>query len=394
MPCKPQQLKDVCQINPRIDRNRLGLQDNTEVSFVPMEAVNEKYGVIDSKYDRQYWEVKQGYTAFLNSDVLFAKITPCMENGKVALATELTNGVGFGSTEFHVLRAHDDILPMYLYHFVKRETFRRLAKQQMTGAVGQQRVPKQFLENVSISLPPLKEQQRIVELLDRAENIKRLRQHTIQTAQRIAPALFYEMFGNPVKNEKGWEITTLGDAVELIRNGTTAEQNDDGIGISVSRIETISNGEIDFNRVRYVDEIDETKWLLKHGDILFSHINSIPHIGKTALYKEVMPPLIHGMNLLLLRPKQSVVFAEFLFNFIRLPSIQQHFRARANKAVNQASINQTEVKKTIVLLPPMSNQKKFVEKLNELEHVQIQKLQSATKAEQLFSVLSTQLLAA
>ena len=104
MPCKQQHLKDVCQINPRFDRNRLGLQDNTEVSFVPMEAVNEMYGVIDSKSDRQYREVKQGYTAFLNSDVLFAKITPCMENGKVALAADLTNGVGFGSTEFHVLR--------------------------------------------------------------------------------------------------------------------------------------------------------------------------------------------------------------------------------------------------------------------------------------------------
>ena len=244
MPCKPQQLKDVCQINPRFDRNRLGLQDNTEVSFVPMKAVNEMYGVIDSKSDRQYREVKQGYTAFLNSDVLFAKITPCMENGKVALAADLTNGVGFGSTEFHVLRAHDNILPMYLYYFVKREAFRRLAKQQMIGAVGQQRVPKRFLENVSISVPPLKEQKRIVDILDRTENIIRLRQLAIETTQQIASALFYEMFGNPIRNEKGWEVKEIGETCEQNRITYNNERDGQltylGLGDSFDRCKRLS----------------------------------------------------------------------------------------------------------------------------------------------------------
>ena len=324
-------------------------------------------------------------------DVIVSMTRPNLNT--VALINKKYHGA-ICSTGFCVLRPDRRRLhPTYLFYIITRDVFVEQLSRNTSGGL-YPAVSENDVRAMLIPLPPLKEQKRIAEILDRAEYIKRLRRQTIQTAQRIAPALFYEMFGNPVKNEKGWEITTLGDAVELIRNGTTAKQNDDGIGISVSRIETISNGEIDFNRVRYVDEIDETKWLLKQGDILFSHINSTPHIGKSALYKEVMPPLIHGMNLLLLRPKQSVVFAEFLLNIIRLPSTQQHFRTRANKAVNQASINQAEVKKTIVFLPPMSNQIKFVEKLNELEHVQIQKLQSATKAEQLFSALSAQLLAA
>jgi type I restriction enzyme, S subunit len=106
--------------------------------------------------------VKKGYTPFQREDVLFAKITPCMENGKMAVVPELHNGIGFGSTEFHVLRAYEGVGPNFLYYFVSSKSFRYDAEHNMTGAVGQKRVPTPYFEKCSIPLPPTNEQKRIV----------------------------------------------------------------------------------------------------------------------------------------------------------------------------------------------------------------------------------------
>jgi len=107
-------------------------------------------------------EVKKGYTPFREGDVLFAKITPCMENGKMAVVPPLKNGLGFGSTEFHVLRPHNEISAQYIYFFVSSESFRRDAEHNMTGAVGQRRVPTSYLSDQSVPMPPAREQHRIV----------------------------------------------------------------------------------------------------------------------------------------------------------------------------------------------------------------------------------------
>ena len=109
-------LGEVCTINPRLDRLTVP-SPNVPVSFVPMAAVDEFKAEIKEFMVRPYEEVSKGYTAFKKGDVLFAKITPCMENGKVAVVGDLVNGFGFGSTEFHVLRSSDQVLPDYLYHF-------------------------------------------------------------------------------------------------------------------------------------------------------------------------------------------------------------------------------------------------------------------------------------
>ena len=131
------------------------------VSFVPMAAVNEQLGTITHREERPIAAVSKGYTAFEEGDVLFAKITPCMENGKVALARDLTNGIGRGSTEFHILRPSDRVLGEYIYYFVRQPSFRAEAKRNFTGTAGQQRIPKEFLENTLIPFPPLDEQRRI-----------------------------------------------------------------------------------------------------------------------------------------------------------------------------------------------------------------------------------------
>lgn len=153
-------LPEIAEINPTLEKR--DIDDNLLVSFVPMPAVEAETGHIDVSSQREFSEVKKGYTSFREGDVLFAKITPCMENGKMAVVPALQNGIGFGSTEFHVLRVYGDISPKYLYHFVSSKQFRMIAERNMTGAVGQRRVPTGYINESKIPLPPAKDQQRIV----------------------------------------------------------------------------------------------------------------------------------------------------------------------------------------------------------------------------------------
>lgn len=181
-------LGDVCNVNPRAGKIPIA-DEEMLVSFVPMAAVDERIGAITAHENRVLSGVSKGFTAFQNGDVLFAKITPCMENGKAALACGLTNGIGRGSTEFHVIRPGSRILGEYIYHFVRQPLFREHAKRHFTGTAGQQRVPKSFLENALIPLPPLEEQRRIVDILNRASRIERLHLRAADAAATLSASL-------------------------------------------------------------------------------------------------------------------------------------------------------------------------------------------------------------
>jgi type I restriction enzyme S subunit len=131
-----------------------------------MTAVEELSGRMNASTPRSWSEVKRGFTRFQDGDIVFAKITPSMENGKVALAANLFNGVAAGTTEFHVFRPQSGLTGRYLLHYLLQETFRRRARARMTGTAGQLRVPTQFLEEETLPLAPEPEQQRIVEAID------------------------------------------------------------------------------------------------------------------------------------------------------------------------------------------------------------------------------------
>lgn len=158
-------LPEAVEINPRTDRSQLG--DDTPVSFVPMAAVGAANGHIDVSAVRPYRDVRKGYTLFRDGDILFAKVTPCMENGKMAVARHLEGGLGFGSTEFHVLRPRDGVDSLYVYYYVSSEPFRKEAARHMTGAVGLRRVPTAFLEGAGIPLPDIDVQRRTVAEIER-----------------------------------------------------------------------------------------------------------------------------------------------------------------------------------------------------------------------------------
>jgi type I restriction enzyme S subunit len=134
----------ICILNPkRIE----GLEDAVPVSFVGMAEISEESPELTTMKTRKYSEVKKGYTSFGDGDVLFAKITPCMENGKAAVAKKPTNGAGFGTTELIVLRPLGDIPSNYIYHYIHQPSFRREAKEAFTGSAGQQRVPARFVSD-------------------------------------------------------------------------------------------------------------------------------------------------------------------------------------------------------------------------------------------------------
>ncbi len=145
-------LGKCCELNPR---RAQGIDDALEVSFLAMPSVSED-GHMDTKVIRPYSEVKKGFTYFAEKDVLFAKITPCMENGKGAVAESLSNGIGAGSTEFHVLRPiPQKSNPYWLYIITMFEAFRINARKVMTGTGGQLRVPISYLKDYPITLPPI-----------------------------------------------------------------------------------------------------------------------------------------------------------------------------------------------------------------------------------------------
>ena len=170
-------LGDCCELNPR--RPNLSLKDTDKVSFVPMPSVSEN-GCLQDVTDEEYGKVKKGFTYFENGDVLFAKITPCMENGKGAIAEGLTNNIGMGSTEFHVLRPIEELSsPYWLLALTRLQIFRERARKNMTGTGGQKRVPANYLENFMVGLPPIEEQSRFENIYKQADKSGSVLQYMI-----------------------------------------------------------------------------------------------------------------------------------------------------------------------------------------------------------------------
>lgn len=170
-------IKRIAKISPKVDLSNYKLDE--KVTFLPMEKVSSN-GDIDCEILKPIREVKQGFTAFKKNDVILAKITPCFENGKGALLDKLETEIGYGSTEFHVLRASKRIKAYYLYLITHSSNFLTLGEAMMTGSAGQKRVPTDFVANYQFPLPPMSEQQQIIEYV---ENLNRKISDTIQSYQ-------------------------------------------------------------------------------------------------------------------------------------------------------------------------------------------------------------------
>ncbi len=196
---KWEKLSVVCFLNPRRDRS-VPRDGNALTSFVPMEAIDERKGMVATVITRKYSEVSKGYTFFANGDVLFAKITPCMQNGKSAIAENLIDGIGFGSTEFHVFRPKEGTLKEWIYYFVRTPEFRKRAEEHFTGSAGQQRVPTDFLEEALIPVPPrMDDQIRIIaKLKQKVNELEKMSDVVVKKLEAIKAmqgAILQDVFG-------------------------------------------------------------------------------------------------------------------------------------------------------------------------------------------------------
>ncbi len=360
-------LGEMCEVNPRA--RRTGYPGDMVVSFVPMAAVDGRLGAITVREERPFAEVSKGFTSFEEGDVLFAKITPCMENGKAALARNLTNGVGRGSTEFYVLRPNDRVLGEYIYHFVRQTRFREEAKRSFTGTVGQQRVPKSFMENASVPLPPLAEQRRIVGVLNRAARIERLRAQAADRLHAFAPALFVKMFGDPEENPKGWPIVRLRDVATVLA-GDPAPQEPGAFaarGPLFVRMQDVGRGHVNPTLSVSKDHIDPD-WLSENrlrlfpkGSILIPKSGASVNLNHRAMLATEAHVVSH---LAVLIPNRSRIFPGYLFWW----SVHYDPRKKA-QTTSLPSLKIATLKEADIPIPPLNKQRNFMRFLNWIDRM-------------------------
>ena len=313
----------------------------TDVSFIPMTKVGE-HGEFDASEIKNYSEVKKGFTNFQNGDILFAKITPCMENGKGAIAHNMKNGIGFGSTEFHVLRPDTDkITSEWLYYLTTWKTFRKEAERNMTGSAGQKRVPKTFLENYVVNLPDIDTQKSENKILRKVDDLIFLRKQQLAKLDELVKARFVEMFGEPIGNPMGWKrvrFDSISENLDSKRVPVTESDRKDGVYpyYGASGIVDWINDYIFDEDILLVSE-DGANLLMRSTPIAFSVS------GKSWVNNHAHVVRFHDFA--------TQKFIEVYFSLI---DISEYITGTAQPKLNQAKLNTM-----LFCWPPLSLQKQF-----------------------------------
>lgn len=246
-----------------------------------MSAVDERSGSIARPEVRPFAEVQRGYTYFEEGDVLFAKITPCMQNGKHVVARNLDGGFGFGTTEFHVLRPGAEVISEWIYHFLRQSRVLQAATEYFTGAVGQQRLPLSYLENLTIPLAPRHEQERIVAMLaDQLAVVERARAATdaqLDAANTLPAAYLREMFDSP--EAKQWPKTRLGEVIRQRQEVVHPHDKPSGRAtfVGLEHIEPATGRRIGSLDVE-MSELTGRKPRFCKGDIVYGYLR--PYLNK------------------------------------------------------------------------------------------------------------------
>ena len=278
-------------------------------------------------------------------DILISNIRPYLK--KVWKAT--FNG-GCSSDVF-VLKANDNIESDYLHYVIANDKFINFV---MSGAKGVKmpRGDKKQMKTYSLSLPQIQEQKKIGKMLSLLDERIATQHKIIDKLQSLIKGINRKVFDGVGLSYK------LSDAC-VIKSGYSGTQLVKKEGLKVSRIETISGHRINLERIGYVKPFKNSEdYKLRIGDILFSNINSVEYIGNTAFVDKDYE-LFHGMNLLRLIPNSKIVVPFYLYLLFNTDKMLNHFKTICNKAVSQASINQTDLGKTMIILPPLENQFKI-----------------------------------
>ena len=320
-----------------------------------------------------------GYTD--NENFLYRKKLPVIIFGDhTRIIKYIDSRFTIGADGTRVLSVKGDNEPRFIYHYLRN---------QCLPNAGYSRHYK-YLKETSFILPPVEEQQRIVDILDRAENIKRLRQQTITTTQRIVTALFHEMFGNPVKNEKGWNTTTIADITSSIQKLHPKKVfNDTFPYITISDIDN-TIGKINKVKNIAVDEApSRARQIVATNDVLVSTVR--PYLRAFALVNNSNNGAICSTGFSVLRCNDTI-HPIYLFTYVRLNAFVDAMMAKARGA-SYPAISDADVRNHTLILPPIEKQLEFAGRVELLYRVERHQSQSAIKIEQLSSALRTQLFA-
>lgn len=278
-------LEYFSEVNPRLTKKN-ELTNDTEVSFLRMEDVSN-FAKVKNKGSRKYSEVSKGFTCFQDHDVLVAKITPCFENGKGGYVVDLRNGVGFGSTEFHVLRANEKSDSRYIYHFTNYKSFRLEGESNMTGSAGQRRVPTDFFKTYQAIFPPLPEQQKIASILTAVDDVIESTQAQINKLKDLKTGMMQELLtkgightefkDSPVgRIPKTWKFVKFDAVVTKVGSGITPSGGSavyTSSGIPFIRSQNIYKEGIRWDDICFISEVQHRKMAnsqLKPKDVLLN----------------------------------------------------------------------------------------------------------------------------
>lgn len=336
-----EKLSEIADLNPSLAES---LSSDEPVSFVPMSAVTAETASTSHGENRCYGEVSKGYTPFRDGDLLVAKITPCFENGKIAQAT-LTHRFGFGSTEFHVIRPKPGKADArYLLHFLRQDRIRRDGERKMTGSAGQRRVPGHFLAGLSVPLPPLPEQRRIAEILDKADALRAKRRAALAQLDTLTQSIFLDMFGDPATNPKGWPVRAFDEVMRDETSRAAKLQKSDYAATGqypvVDQGQSVIAGYCDDERYLCPSDLP----LVVFGD----------HTRAVKLVRQRFVVGADGAKVLVPHPGVDAVFLSYLLRALPIPDLgySRHMR---------------ELKRLNFPIPPIDLQQAFSRQIDRIE---------------------------
>jgi len=351
-------LGDVCELNPR--RPPLTRPDDQPTSFLPMAAIAEAGRGIQRMIERPFAEVRKGYTFVDEGDVLFARITPCMQNGKHAIARGLLDGIAFASTEFHVLRPRSEaVIAEWVHSFLLMPDVLSAAESVLTGAVGQQRVPEAFLADLVLPLPPLAEQRRTVAwLTGQLAVVERARG---AAAERVAAAMRLSIAASAsaFRESSSWPTEPLRS---LCREDgqyglSLPSSRDASAGVPMLRMGNVQDGRIDWGDLKYLSAEPALleKYDLRDGDLVFNRTNSAELVGKTAVFHGTRRA-VFASYLIRFRLDRQRANAEFVSSYINSRLGRAFIERRMARAVGQVNISASSMHEMPIPAPPISAQ--------------------------------------
>lgn len=357
-----QKIRSIAEINP--SKSELNsLPANTTVSFVEMASVDEK-GFISTTEEKSLKEVKSGsYTYFKNGDLIFAKITPCMENGKCAYAFGLKNGIGMGSSEFHVIRTDKSkVLPKYLFNLLNSQELREIAESHMTGSSGHRRVPDSFYSRLKIPIPPIDIQKSIISECDKIDVSFFKALGTIEESYQKIDVAIQSSTSVGVRTKIGNLFAINTDSFDPT---STPEKEYTYIDIdSVGK----GNGQINYNK-KIIGRMapSRARRLAKKGDFLISSVR--PNLKGFALIKDSTSDCIFSTGFFILNalnPKQILNLFGY-YHFMYSSELMSQMIDKMPKG-QYPSINGDDIKNFTINVPSLAEQQKLVKEISKLEN--------------------------